>query len=95
MEFYKNKLKEKVDLIFKNKGLENNLVLKDSLFIGIKPGKYEIVWDIKQENGNRREGDVVKIYSNSFKARKLLNWKAEKTIDDIVKSAWNWHKNKI
>jgi UDP-glucose 4-epimerase len=50
MEFYKNKLKEKVDLIFKNKGLENNLVLKDSLFIGIKPGKYEIVWDIKQEN---------------------------------------------
>lgn len=45
--------------------------------------------------GDRRIGDVVQIYSNSFKARKLLKWKAEKTIDDIVISAWNWHKNRI
>ena len=45
--------------------------------------------------GKRREGDVVKIYSNSEKAKNILNWKIEKDITDIVKSAWLWTKNKI
>jgi UDP-glucose 4-epimerase len=47
MEFYKNKLKEKIDLILKSKGIDNNIELKDSLFIGLRPGKYEILWDLK------------------------------------------------
>lgn len=45
--------------------------------------------------GQRRKGDVIKIYSDSFKAKKLLKWQTSKTIDDIVTSAWNWHKNKL
>ena len=45
--------------------------------------------------GDRREGDVVKIYSNSEKAKNILNWKIEKDITDIVKTAWLWTKNKI
>jgi len=44
--------------------------------------------------GNRREGDVVEIYSNSTKARKI-GWKPKRTVDDMVSSAWKWHKNKI
>lgn len=44
--------------------------------------------------GNRREGDVVQIYSNSTKARKI-GWKPTRTVDDMVSSAWKWHKNKI
>jgi UDP-glucose 4-epimerase len=44
--------------------------------------------------GNRREGDVVQIYSNSTKARQI-GWKPTRTVDDMVSSAWNWHKNKI
>ena len=44
--------------------------------------------------GNRREGDVVQIYSNSNKARKI-GWKPTRTVDDMVSSAWKWHKNKI
>lgn len=45
--------------------------------------------------GERRKGDIVEIYSDSFKAKKLLKWKTERTIDDIVTSAWKWHKNKL
>lgn len=44
--------------------------------------------------GSRREGDVVEIYSNSTKARKI-GWKPKRTVDDMVSSAWKWHKNKI
>jgi len=44
--------------------------------------------------GDRREGDVVKIYSNSIKARQI-GWKPTRTVDDMVSSAWKWHKNKI
>jgi UDP-glucose 4-epimerase len=44
--------------------------------------------------GDRREGDIVEIYSNSTKARKI-GWKPTRTVDDMVSSAWKWHKNKI
>jgi UDP-glucose 4-epimerase len=50
---------------------------------------------VNYEIGPRRQGDVVKIYSNSEKAKKVLNWKIERNISDIVKSAWKWSKNKI
>jgi UDP-glucose 4-epimerase len=44
--------------------------------------------------GDRREGDIVQIYSNSTKARQI-GWKPTRTVDDMVSSAWKWHKNKI
>jgi UDP-glucose 4-epimerase len=44
--------------------------------------------------GSRREGDIIEIYSNSTKARQI-GWIPEKTIEDMVSSAWKWHKNKI
>lgn len=44
--------------------------------------------------GDRRDGDIVEIYSNSTKARQI-GWKPTRTVDDMVSSAWKWHKNKI
>jgi UDP-glucose 4-epimerase len=44
---------------------------------------------------NRRQGDVVEIYSDSTKAKDILKWETIKSIDDMVSSAWKWHKNKI
>lgn len=41
----------------------------------------------------RREGDVAVCYSDAEKALKELNWKAEKTIEDMCKDSWNWQKN--
>lgn len=41
----------------------------------------------------RREGDVAVCYSDANKALKELNWKAEKTIEDMCRDSWNWQKN--
>jgi UDP-glucose 4-epimerase len=41
------------------------------------------------EFGERRAGDVVEIFANARKSLKLLNWKAELTVDDAIKDAWN------
>jgi UDP-glucose 4-epimerase len=38
----------------------------------------------------RRPGDVIAIYADTTKAEKLLQWKAARNIDDIMRSAWNW-----
>jgi UDP-glucose 4-epimerase len=45
--------------------------------------------------GDRRIGDVVEIYSDSSKAINELGWKTNHNLSDMVKSAWNWHNNKI
>jgi UDP-glucose 4-epimerase len=43
---------------------------------------------------DRREGDIVEIYSNSTKARQI-GWRPKRTVEDMVSSAWKWYKNKI
>lgn len=41
----------------------------------------------------RRPGDIAICYANSDKAEKLLGWKAEQTLEDMCRDAWNWQKN--
>ena len=38
----------------------------------------------------RRAGDIEKIYADSTLASTELNWTADKTIDDMMLSAWEW-----
>ncbi|RNC89650.1 MAG: UDP-glucose 4-epimerase GalE [Allomuricauda sp.] len=40
----------------------------------------------------RRSGDVVQAYADTSKANSVLGWKAESTLDEAVKSAWEWEK---
>jgi len=42
--------------------------------------------------GPRRAGDPVACYASATKAKKELGWQATLTIDDAVKSAWQWHQ---
>ncbi len=42
----------------------------------------------------RRPGDVVAIYADYRKAKDLLHWEPQFTLDDIMTSAWVWEKNK-
>lgn len=44
--------------------------------------KYKIV--------ERRPGDIAMCYSNPEKAMKELNWKAERTLEDMCKDSWNF-----
>jgi UDP-glucose 4-epimerase len=39
---------------------------------------------------DRRPGDVISAYANTEKANKVLGWKAESTLDEAMKSAWDW-----
>lgn len=43
--------------------------------------------------GDRRPGDPPALIANPAKANNLLNWHPEfSDLENIVKSAWNWHK---
>ncbi len=42
----------------------------------------------------RRPGDITACFALSEKAKKLLGWKALRTIDDMCLSGWVWKKNK-
>ncbi len=41
---------------------------------------------------DRRAGDPDSLISDSSKAKTLLDWQAEKSIDEMVKSAWQWQQ---
>ncbi|MBI1838611.1 MAG: UDP-glucose 4-epimerase GalE [Flavobacteriia bacterium] len=41
----------------------------------------------------KREGDVEAIFSDTTKSEKELNWKATKTIEEMMLSAWKWEQN--
>ncbi len=40
----------------------------------------------------RRKGDIEKIWADTKLANKELGWKAEKSLDTMMLSAWNWEK---
>ena len=49
---------------------------------------------IKVVNGKRRDGDPATLIADSGKARKILGWTPRYTdVENIIRTAWNWHKN--
>lgn len=38
----------------------------------------------------RRSGDIEKVWANPEKANNVLGWKAETSLEETLKSAWNW-----
>lgn len=49
---------------------------------------------IKREIVERRAGDPAVLVASSDKIKKALGWQPEFTnIEDIIKTAWRWHKN--
>jgi UDP-glucose 4-epimerase len=47
---------------------------------------------IPYEITDRRPGDVAEYYANPQKAERLLGWKAEKSLEDACRDAWNWQQ---
>jgi len=41
----------------------------------------------------RRPGDVEEVWADTLKANEVLGWKAERDLDKMTLSAWNWEKN--
>ncbi|MBY0245545.1 MAG: GDP-mannose 4,6-dehydratase, partial [Sphingobacteriaceae bacterium] len=42
--------------------------------------------------GDRRSGDIEKIFGDVTKANEILGWKAMLDLNEMMKSAWNWEK---
>ncbi|PCJ97991.1 MAG: UDP-glucose 4-epimerase GalE [Flavobacteriaceae bacterium] len=41
---------------------------------------------------DKREGDITSAYADTLKANEVLGWKAESTLDEAMKSAWEWEQ---
>ena len=41
----------------------------------------------------RRPGDVATCYADASKANDILGWKAEKTLQDMMRDSWRWQSS--
>ena len=41
---------------------------------------------------DRRAGDITEAYADTTKANEVLGWKAQYTLDEAMKSAWDWER---
>jgi len=48
----------------------------------------KVNYDIK----GRREGDIVQVWADTRYANKILGWKADTPLSEVLASAWNWEK---
>ena len=44
--------------------------------------------------GNRRNGDIEQIFANCSLIESQLGWKAQESLEEAMKSAWAWEKQK-
>jgi UDP-glucose 4-epimerase len=45
--------------------------------------------------GPRRDGDVVEIYADNAKAKKVLGWEITRDLDNMMLTAWKWQQQSI
>ena len=62
---------------------------------------FELVETFERVNGvsvnrkvaPRRAGDVVAVWADTSLANRELGWRAERSLDDTLRSAWAWEKH--
>ncbi len=47
---------------------------------------------LQYTKGPRRPGDVIAVYADNTKAERELHWKAKYTLDDMMRTAWQWEQ---
>jgi len=88
--------------VFAVKRLLNNVLKYEIFNIGTGKGSsvMEIIKAFETSTGqklnykivDRRAGDIEQVWADTSKANKVLGWKAEVSLDETVKSAWEWEK---
>jgi len=73
-----------------NIGTGNGVSVLEAIHIFEKVNKIKVNYKI----GPRRAGDVEQIYSDNTLSTNELQWKAEKTLDTAMLSAWKWEQQK-
>ncbi len=81
--------------------LESGKVLEVNLGTGVGNSVLEVINACRKASGHpipalmcpRRAGDPAELVAQCSLAKELLGWEPRyKTIDQIVQTAWNWHK---
>lgn len=49
--------------------------------------------DLRYEVGERRSGDVEKVWADTSKANKELGWRTELSLEQALEDAWRWEMN--
>ena len=49
---------------------------------------------VPREIAPRREGDAATLVADSTRIRELLDWVPRHDLEDIVRTAWNWHRTR-
>ena len=81
--------------------LENKGVAVFNLGAGIGYSVLDMVKAFENVNGvkvpytikERRPGDVATCYADASKAHDILGWKAEKTLQDMMRDSWRWQSS--
>jgi UDP-glucose 4-epimerase len=48
--------------------------------------------DFEVEEADRRDGDPAVLIADSSKAKDILGWEVEYSLEDIIRTAWEWHR---
>ena len=56
-----------------------------------KANSIEIPYVIKP----RRAGDIAECFADATKAKKILGWVAEKSLEDMCRDSWNWQSHNV
>jgi UDP-glucose 4-epimerase len=88
-----------IERLLKNKNKTNYEVF--NLGTGTGLSVLEVVTGFEKATGvklnykivERRAGDIEKIWADTTYANEELGWKAEKSLEETLLSAWNWEKN--
>ena len=48
--------------------------------------------EVKYEFKDRRAGDITIAYANTDKAERELGWKADTSLEEALRTAWNWQE---
>ncbi len=89
-----------LEYVIKSKNKDNyeifNLGIGEGVTVLEAVNAFEKVNGLKFKHrvGPRRPGDVVAIYANNDKAKNLLGWSAKRSIEDIMRTAWEWEKRR-
>lgn len=81
--------KQKNNLEFFNIGTGDGYSVMQLVKTFIEVNKVNLPYKIT----DRRPGDIEKIWADTSLANNELGWKAKKSLEETLKSAWNWEKN--
>ena len=85
-----HKLREGSESNIYNLGSGNGFTVKEMIEAARKVTEHEIPAKVCE----RRAGDPAKLVASSEKARRELGWNPKyENVEDMISTAWNWHKN--